>query len=873
MATIIDTGFKSDIEHLRYLQALMTEYNIYTEDISALSLVGFIAHANTDINNAVLHRSNQALKESHVITANRWHSLYKHGREVEVFPKYSKPCRMEFVLLIEENDFLAYATINGDTANYVLSADNFITVGSYIYSFDYNIDIRLENGADNEKYLTARYVIEGTKNPISDLVNPTIKAIRRKTPNGHVYQLYVVLQQYHREYTERTITDRDYAVFPISTKRSVDEIAAIDVFHISKASANIGTIKRLDQKMYFENSRTDRDTIFIHHKSANSFDLIHKSDPGGFRPASGDLLQTVLYVTSGSGAEFNFAYLQGSNIKFRYIDENPLYVKPVLINGISTGGVSYGNNKEALRREIITKKSTRDSIVIENDLSMILNNTKSVSNLNDYAVIKNRNDIIKVFNIYTTLNFVNNGTSFTIPTNTLDVEWDFVADGEEAEAGSKFYLMNTPYVTSNEIKKGVVRKESDLAGLDTKHLKYRVPFILAYDKENNIIRSYEVYTDEKYWTDYYLLNHKVPYSYICNWVRFVKEDFDKPFDIEFEVRINLTETKPSEKLFNIVQSGGKDVLQDSGFLEVHFILENDRKEQVYKAKCQMKGYTVNGDDDFFTYGLRLIEQGPVKIRGDKIEIHNPDTNSKVWVNIEGLTGKIEISSPTERSTGSALLDTNRQIVNRFTFDCDLTKNRTAQFKIQHSVLGNNKIKLFFVPCVELEFYKKHYKIFRNSIYNEYTMEERLAKYQGEFSYSLKFINSYGYSNTYTVGLNKDPLNNVILDLNFLIERKVGSTLNKEELSKAVYSYISSLQFLDYEEFHISNLYDYLFAVFPDDIKMIQFQGMNGLSSEMQLISMNISEIANDTIVEKLNIPTTYDEENDIFNFKINWNFR
>ena len=202
MATIIDTGFKSDIEHLRYLQALMTEYNIYTEDISALSLVGFIAHANTDINNAVLHRSIQALKESHVITANRWHSLYKHGREVEVFPKYSKPCRMEFVLLIEENDFLAYATINGDTANYVLSADNFITVGSYIYSFDYNIDIRLENGADNEKYLTARYVIEGTKNPISDLVNPTIKAIRRKTPNGHVYQLYVVLQQYHREYTE-----------------------------------------------------------------------------------------------------------------------------------------------------------------------------------------------------------------------------------------------------------------------------------------------------------------------------------------------------------------------------------------------------------------------------------------------------------------------------------------------------------------------------------------------------------------------------------------------------------------------------------------------------------------------------------------------
>ena len=41
------------------------------------------------------------------------------------------------------------------------------------------------------------------------------------------------------------------------------------------------------------------------------------------------------------------------------------------------------------------------------------------------------------------------------------------------------------------------------------------------------------------------------------------------------------------------------------------------------------------------------------------------------------------------------------------------------------------------------------------------MEKVIGKYQGEFSYSIKFINSYGYSSTYTIGLNKDPLNNVM----------------------------------------------------------------------------------------------------------------
>ena len=58
------------------------------------------------------------------------------------------------------------------------------------------------------------------------------------------------------------------------------------------------------------------------------------------------------------------------------------------------------------------------------------------------------------------------------------------------------------------------------------------------------------------------------------------------------------------------------------------------------------------------------------------------------------------------------------------------------------------------------------------------MEKVIGKYQGEFSYSIKFINSYGYSSTYTIGLNKDPLNNVMLDFEFLVERRQVLILQK-----------------------------------------------------------------------------------------------
>ena len=113
----------------------------------------------------------------------------------------------------------------------------------------------------------------------------------------------------------------------------------------------------------------------------------------------------------------------------------------------------------------------------------------------------------------------------------------------------------------------------------------------------------------------------------------------------------------------------------------------------------------------------------------------------------------------------------------------------------------------------------------------------------------------------------------MLDFKFLVERKVGSNITEEELSRGVYAYINSLNFLNYDEFHISNLYDFLYELFPNDIKLIQFQGVNDYPETDQLISSKISEISNNTIIEKINIPLVYDAESDKFNFKIAWTFR
>ena len=241
---------KTDIEYMTWLTAILNLYGMYTDDINAISTVGFLTHALVDTNDAVIYKANQAIKESHVITAQKLDSLYKHAREVEIEPTFSIPAAMDMVLVISERNFEIEAMGNDQIKYYIINKSNIITVGNFVYSFDYDIEIRLEKGQNGEKYLTARYMTDGVnKNPISNLINPTIRAIREKKDNTYEYHLFVRLQQYSRELYEAEFGNRDFAVFNVGTKRATDEIACIDVFREHSSLNTSSEPIRLEKKM------------------------------------------------------------------------------------------------------------------------------------------------------------------------------------------------------------------------------------------------------------------------------------------------------------------------------------------------------------------------------------------------------------------------------------------------------------------------------------------------------------------------------------------------------------------------------------------------------------------------------------------------
>lgn len=867
----MNRNFYSNVDHMQMLVALLKMYNMDSADISAIRTIGFNVHVLTNINDTVLFKANSAIMESSPVTARKYSSLLKHGAEVGVTPTYATPSRMKINFIIKEDDFLLKANKSGDTRSYIISKDNTVSVGNFIYSLDYDIEIRLETGSDNSMYLTARYIMDTEENIMSDLENLTIPCVRIKDEYQYVYYLYLTLKQYVREPKEVEFTNRDYQVFPMKLMRPTDEICGIDVFYRNTASLGLIKNKKLKQKIFFENSRTSEDSIFIHWDSINTFTLTHKSQDSGFRPMIGDKLRTYVYVTSGERANYQYYTSEGSSIKLNPKDSNEIRVIVKLEgNCISYGGESSSLGVERLRREIITKKSTYDAIVIENDLYMQLNKRKSG---NEYAVIKYRNDIQKIFNIFTTLRFQSDGQNCLVPTNTLTLDWKYKESGKDIMEDGSIYILKDKVVKSESSTQGTIIPETDIPSLPEDTITYWNPFIVSYNKKMNLVRLYEPDINRTFNTDYYLLNTKVPYSWICNWVQFKKDDFDKPFNIYFELRHNLVNSVPKETLFLVPDEDNPTIVEDTGFVKVYFVLKNKKEEEVFRVRCKMNSYHKDRSDDWFEYSVNIIKDNTITdISDDKMLLFNSTTNKYVWVDVEDLKGSIEVEMPTEKDSITGLLEYNREVVNRFEFDCWLSKNRSKDHKIQHSVIDNDTIRLFQFPLVEYGFYKNFKDKYKQSLEEEYNLEQYLAKFQGEFSYSIKFANTYGISQNYTIGLDKKPLENVMLTMGFIIEKKLGSTVTEKQLNAAVYAFISSINFLNYDELHISNLQKYLKDIFPDDIQFIQFTGINGLPATDQLVSMNISAITNKTVIEKLSLPLVYYLDTDTFGYKVNWKF-
>lgn len=989
--------YTSPAKYLESLMDLLGTYGIDRKDVDALSLVGFNTHVLGEMNETVQYVSRYAINESQVITANRLDSLYKHAREVDLFPTLSRPARLNMIFLIDARDFDEKATVSGNTKRYVINKTNTVRVGDFIYSLDYDIEISAEitDSIDDAGYVTARYLYENDKETLpdilQDLVNPVIKIVKKKTIRGWEYQLYLTLKQYAREIHEREFQDRDYSAFHYTASA---ELIAVKSFR-KRVDDLSGSLEPLKVRLYFENSRTSEDSVYLQFESPNSFTIVHKSQENGFRPKRGDKIVNYIYTTAGEKANFRINVVVDEDIVFIPDDETDLGVLVALPDGgLSYGGVSYTNDKETLRKEIITRRSTRDAILTENDLMLQINN---LTRNNEHNIIKTRNDIRRIFNVFTTLKYkAPNGKLYYIPTNTLDIEWDFEKhasvdtvvreDGETIDfynltsfivkctgepdkygegelisptvmdlatplmeeyrlgvdapvfttdnqaiyldeenqiptinktterivEGVKYYYddrilkalrtkenlktgeaillaasndedtdgsndkeienltkelnhlqgeydkMPEPEEGDEEAKKAKADKLAEiedikvriknlgpLFDLDT-DLYYYLPYYMVYarSKYKNYIQMYEQTVDSKYNLDYNLVDKRAKYSFICNWIHFDKSSLLNTYKVNINVRNSLAGTTLVDN--NIIHRLGDGTVLDLNKLQVFLILRDKEDKIVYSNRFYMDSYEAipSMNDDYINYNINILPgnmvpkiiDGKITLWSDlhqewfvvpvsglraQVRVYNIDTfNDNYSLIGEGLIErrmKIDPKKPGDPPIYIPIYKTlnylsDAFLVNYYEADVDILKDLTAAYKIQHAAIKPTVNRIRQIPLVQYTFYKY-------------------------------------FANLYHDAIQED------LQLLSLVAEQIAN-------------YVDSIDFMNYDNFHISKLYDKLYDVFRNDIGFIEFKSMNGKLLDNQLLQMNTDVFENNTIIEKINIPYRVNKD---FKYNIRFN--
>ena len=875
-------------------------YGMEINDLSAFKTNGFLHFVLSEQYASFLYRSNVAITENHVITARRLSSMYKHAASHDIYPTYSIPASIDLALVFDENKFYLQADRVGNTFRYVINKEHWITIGNFRFSFDYDIEIKYQYLKDKDPNITINYIIpddNSEKNPMSSITHPYIKYTRIKDTQTGRYNvmMYLNLKQYYKKRIVKSFANREYDSFYAEVPVIGDQICNLEVFWESTSTENTNPkLTKLEQRMYFEPSRTGEAAIYLKYTDTNTaFELIHKASVMGFTPIVGDGLYIDMYLTRGAAGNFTRSKIQDTDIQFRINND---YDKGLLFNvmlappvdeegkGVSTitasvGGQSFDETVESLRKQIIVKRSTRDSIMVENDLLMKLN---EFNKINEYSIVKFRNDCYeRMFNIFTIIRFQQDNDFFTIPTNTLNVEWDLSTNATQTKPNQ--FLIKTRTVSSSEHSKGIFEDVSapdfgEVGQPSEGKIPYMFPFTILYDRSKDMIRVYDSFMDEfRRPTNTYRYD-EIPYNYIINKINFKKEDRLTEYKMIFELRTTLTGKKPLEKIHSFNPDG---TVKDEGFLNITFEIFDQDDNFFVSKKAVMAAYNDGSNtpadqvpDDYYTYEILFHEADDLIIADDSLEIVD-DLGNKLFIPMDLMKGKITINAPTTL-VGDVLQD-DRQDVEVYEFDFRIMNNRSADHKIQPVILNENEIRLYNIPLVGYNFYKDHKERYRKAIRSEYDfLAALLMSYQGEFSYSIKYANTYGYSRSYVLtnfnGTTRN-LNNVMLDMAFLITFASGFEISLDILNSMIYDYVNAKDFAKLESFHISDITEGIKNNYHGNIPIFQFGGMNGIDASYELIQMNIKEIANDVVIEKLNIPFTYDPITKKFSHSVRWTIR
>jgi hypothetical protein len=845
----------------KWIEEVAPKY-LPVDDINMLK-VGQFGYMNEVMANSVEDNLHMLSIYSNEIFPNRAvlpNSIYAYSGLAKFDDFNAKPAILPFMLAVKKKDIIKYG--EQKTGYKELNISRFskmVLEGNIPFMIDYDIRIIATPNKDKTDHtLSAQYVLD-IVNPISEITTPYIKTVVLNEMGDEFLFIRLIGHQLDRTERRFTIYTNDVVENLFFEAEFEGKLAGFNVYYTDPKT---GVETQLEK--YFVDSYTPDSKYFCFYSytGENKINIQFSAFPNYFRPEFNSELKIEIFTTLGG--EGNFTY-KGTDAQFTFYDENGTndysdILSYTQVLGDSIGGLERLEIKE-IKENVIKEFSSRGNLITESDLNNYFN---SLSENCKIYFTKKRDDLIQ--RLYSAFILLKDDDQNILPTNTVnlllhDYQFDHFNTGSNVhtlKTGTLVELYDldnrTFTIPKTEYTKDIlIRKDAD-----PDNYMYGTPFLIKATTNPYFVSYYLNSVFDTYIMQFKYLNKDATNEFIVNNMSIERNAIKSS---EYTVTADLITTLDKNEIFTFDSKGSivsnlenvkiKCLIEESGSSAGYFNFELVGIDEVSGAiKIQAKLET----DDLINSDDKLNISNSIYSVGSRMEVlregfNIPSTNIKfnICVFYNGYDTKSK----------SMYKDVFPEMDNYCLTNIYETEKNVELFKNLNSIMTSNIIAkvepdyagLFYkvksVPVVRYLYLQDDdnmKRIIQLLDYFKDILNESLDVVENNFGIDMKFYNTYGPSQYFTIGSGGTKLNKTSISLKVNIKLFGDITTSFiTDIKKYITQFVEETNNSDSNFLYMSNLMRHLEEQFPDILYM-QFVGFNDYDATYQIIEDNFEGI-------------------------------
>lgn len=757
------------------------------------------------------------------------HAIYCNIEDLNAIPSH-----ITLNLAIKESDLDTYM----ENDEFIIDSTCPIYIGEYEFHFDYNIIISRYKRSEQSNWIyNARYDMSEVNN-ISDINNPYLTQPFLMNFNN---QKYVFLQSIARQVTIETTEDKLISASVIDNKSFTftfeNQLVDFDVYIIEK-----GKTTRL--KPYFYGQSLDiGETNYCWYLYINDNTVRISFDKKSYAPGLNATIRIVAKTTIGE--EGNFSYQSSDDSAGFYIDmesEYYSYKKITCLVTCASDAIDGKNKKstEELKSLIPKMAMSRGYITTETDLSNYFNMISDANN-KLYLQKKVDNQLDRVWYCYLLSKDEYNNI---IPSNTLPINIDtknevIINCNDE---GKRYIIpCGTTFVYDPLMGKAEIIDESSIPEKYSKdYFKdkyyYRNIYNIIINEDPLYCAGYMSIINDDGYFEYNYVNPNIDMGFVVNNNHIERSLLSNKNTYKFTFSM-VQSVNENYGLYSTIKSNETTVVNNK--MKVFLLLMKDGTPYRY-SEAKLINYDKSSYLSSWEVDLETDNSFDTQNQMKLLDLYEPGYESKNYGFFkERVEAYIYIYAEFDEEYGRYNADKIIKPIDKYSLvNIYKIHNGLRLFDNYTNIINNKIVKcgassynIYGVPLIGEHFFLSddNIKYFMDQLnIKKLYIDYCLSILENNMNIDFKFYNTYGYSNTFTIG-DKDntSLGNIDITMNFRLKLINANDITiKDDIIDYIKNYIENINESADEELHIPNLLHDIKEKYNDFIVYIEFMNFN-----------------------------------------------